>query len=491
MNILGANDSQYSTFKALNNYNNNKVAVNQTNNTCKREVMSNFNSSKNSRFMTNISNKNLFKQQINEKINSCDYNVNLNNNLNCNNNNINLEENLVATNTEGYSANNNLNSNSNINHNKINIYNNFNNSTSKAQIQNKKISDIPLLSSLNFNKSTQKKTEFYSENTIKPSNLSTHQNIFNNIYNNQTSIQHINAVNPLATANQKFTKSAYFNSLSTISKFSGKNPNTKNIAGEAKLSINLNNLDYLHLKKLGQSSVPISNLTSKKNSQNNSKSISRLDECENNNNNNNYNNNNNLYSNNINTNYNSSNNYKVNNNNNNNKNIFNNNEEIVSEKKNKLVKAIKTNSQLMSKFLPITSSNSPKQLLNIDLLKNMNFKKETREELKSINITTSYKLRDNSKNSNVNQGEKISSNHKFFLDLNRIKENKKKGKGGEAAAVVNASFDYDRESRSSKLNLETSNVSIRSTLRESAYYRRQEEKLSNYIRNCKINFFKF
>jgi len=413
--------------------------------------------------------------------------VNLNNNLNCNNNIINLEENLVATNKEGLSSNNNLNSNSNINHNNINIYNNFNKSISKAQIQNKKISDIPLLSSLNFNKSTQKKTEFYSENTIKPSNLSTHQNIFNNIYNNQTSIQHINAVNPLATANQKFTKSAYFNSLNSTSKFSGKNPNTKNINGETKLSINLNNLDYLHFKKLGQSSVPISNLTSKKSSQNNSKSISRFDEFENNNNNNN----NNLYSNNNNNNNNNSiNNYKVNSIYNNNK-IFNNNEEIISEKKNKLVKAIKTNSQLMSKFLPITSSNSPKQLLNIDFLKNMNFKKETVEELKSINITTSYKLRDNSKNSNVNQGEKISSNHKFFLDLNRIKENKKKGKGGEAAAVVNASFDHDRESRCSKLNLETSNLSIRSTLRESAYYRRQEDKLSNYIRNCKINFFKF
>jgi len=454
VNLLNINDSPNSTYKTLNQ----RDIVNQNGVSSKRENVTNLYSTKNSKYSQNISHKNLFKQQINEKINSCDFNsnVNFNNNNPTNshlNNNCVLETNLINI-TEGNVAGNNNN------------YPNQNNlnSTTKNQIHNKKISDIPLLSSLNFNK-TQKKTEFYSENSIKPSNIIGSQNLFKNIHHNQTNIQNNNNINNnynnliKVNANQKLIKSAYFNSANSNNKIINNNKNNNYETLNNKVNLNINNLDHLQLKKMSQFSVPISNITSKKNSQNNSKSISRLDDFDNKimNNNKNINLNNENLINNINN--------------------SNQKEEIDADRKAKFINPNKTNS-LMSKFLPITTSNSPKQLTNKELLKNINNRKDN-EEGKSINITTSYKIRDNSKNNNE---FKNNSNHKFFLDLNKLKENKNDKDNPGATA----SFDYEDESRS-KILLETSNESIRSTLRESIYYRKEAERLSNYIKNCKIN----
>jgi len=489
MQLMNINDSPASNFKTINQKESNNITNNnEASKTDKREVMSNFNSTKNKKFMQNISHKNLFKQQINDKINSCDFNANLD--FGMNNNNVNI--NYVNSNNNNYNAiletNNMNNTEGNLVNNNINQKNNISkifNSTTKNQIHTKKITDIPLLSSLNFNK-TQKKTEFNSENTIKPCNLALHQNFLKSLYNHQTNNPNVSNINKNTnnidkkSANNKITKSPYLNSLNANGKLFIKNSNAFihnykiDEAEGNKLNINLNNLDHLQLKKLGQFSVPISKITSKKNSQNNSKSISRLDENDhkviNNNNHNIFNNNHSNF-------------ISINNNNNyiSNINRIDQKEEIEPEIKKKIVKVEKINSQLMGKFLPITTSNSPKQLLNKHLLKNINLKKEN-DELKSINNTTSFKNKDQCKNNKNNDSEKVtSSNHKFFLDFNKLKEMKKNPKGN---ALCTESFEYEEETKS-KILLETSNESIRSTLRESVYYRKEAERLSIYIKNCK------
>ena len=361
INLLNQNDSITTAYKSVKN----KDKINSNR-------IINFNENK---FSSKISTKNLFKQHINEKIQNSDINHNY------------ISESNFIILTDG------------------NTNNNFN-KTINNKIYNKKISDIPLLSSLNFNK-VQKNIEFNSESLIKTTNI-------------------LNTNNKSILCNNKLGKSTYFNS--------------SNIFSQNKKTDEENNIEVSNKFKMAQVIIPLSNYNSKKNSQNNSKSTSKLDDFEN----------------------------KIN--------LIQNYEENEINSKNKLIKVNNKNS-LMKKFLPFTSNNSPKQIFNKDLIKNINLKKEIVDN-KPINITTSYKLRDDSKNNEKNH-------HKFFLDLNKIKDIRNINKDN----LEILSFDNQKTPNKNRILLETSNESIRSTLRESTYFRIEAEKLSNFIKNCKKNLF--
>jgi len=365
------------------------------------------------------------------------------------NNDNSINTNLIKVNEEYNKDNNNNRENQN----------NFN-MTTKSQLFNKKISDIPLLSSLYFNKS-YKKTEFYSENTIKDSNTSNNKKLFKNFHNNLTSIQHDSSINPeninKINSNAKFIKSDYLNSTNFKNKMFNiliDNDNLNN-----KKNLNSNELDHLQLKNMSVFPFPKDKITNKKNIQNDSKSITRPSDFDNKIVNNNkiikYNKENSIYD---------------------NDNSYYQKEEI-DNKKNYNFMITNNGNSFMNKFLQINTSNSPQHVIDKQVIKNYTNKNEN-NEVKSLNIKN---INNNKNNYLTNNDNKITSNHKFFLDLNKIKYIKNVSKNNIAVA----SFDYEDESKS-KLVLETSNESNRSSIRESIHYKKESERLSNYIKDCNI-----
>lgn len=123
-----------------------------------------------------------------------------------------------------------------------------------------------------------------------------------------------------------------------------------------------------------------------------------------------------------------------------------------------------------------TSTNSPKNML-------LNFKKEVVIHNNNIKENVNYDKTPGKKNNSISSSQRIKDEPNsagknmpsLKININNIKQKN------------NESKKKDLELSKSLDNiLETSNCSIKSTLRESNYYRKEAEKLSNYIKSCKI-----
>ena len=114
-----------------------------------------------------------------------------------------------------------------------------------------------------------------------------------------------------------------------------------------------------------------------------------------------------------------------------------------------------------------TSTNSPKNML-------LNFKKEI--ILNNKELVKDEKINTKNNPSISSQRQKDEQSAKKLLSLNLNKNN-------IIQSTTNEKQILDL-SKSLENILETSNCSVKSTLRESNYYKKEAEKLSKYIKNC-------
>lgn len=126
-----------------------------------------------------------------------------------------------------------------------------------------------------------------------------------------------------------------------------------------------------------------------------------------------------------------------------------------------------------------TSTNSPKNML-------LNFKKEVVIHNNNLKENLQYDKTPGKKNTSISSSQRIKDEPNsagknmpsLKINMNNIKQKKNELKKKE----VDVSKSLDNI-------LDTSNCSIKSTLRESNYYRKEAEKLTNYIRTCKKHFY--
>jgi len=122
-----------------------------------------------------------------------------------------------------------------------------------------------------------------------------------------------------------------------------------------------------------------------------------------------------------------------------------------------------------------TSTNSPKNML-------LNFKKEVVIHNNNIKENLQYDKTPGKKNNSISSSQRIKDEPNsagknmpsLKININNIKQKKNEYKKKD----IELSKSLDNI-------LETSNCSIKSTLRESNYYRKEAEKLTNYIKRCK------
>lgn len=195
-------------------------------------------------------------------------------------------------------------------------------------------------------------------------------------------------------------------------------------------------------KKLGPVSVPITSLNSKNNSKNNSKSVSRIEESVEN-----------PYL-----------------------NLAASNKEknVLLQDKAKLVgnlvngfSSIKHSSKI-AKLQPVTTTNSPSNKLSKDISNNFATK------VKAVEITN----KDSDKQIKIDK--KLSSKINLDLDSNF------KGKDKLTFRQTSSISDNNNLKKKNSFEhlLDASNDSMKSTTRECNYFRKESDKLANYIRQC-------
>ena len=125
-----------------------------------------------------------------------------------------------------------------------------------------------------------------------------------------------------------------------------------------------------------------------------------------------------------------------------------------------------------------TSTNSPKHIL-------LNFKKEvviTNNFVKEISKNDKISSKNNNSIS-TSQRHKDDQISKPIISLKLNLNNLKQPNVNEIKKKKESNLDLSNNKSLDNI-LETSNCSVKSTLRESNYYRKEAEKLSYYVKNC-------
>ena len=130
----------------------------------------------------------------------------------------------------------------------------------------------------------------------------------------------------------------------------------------------------------------------------------------------------------------------------------------------------KSNS-LTKKYIPITTSHSPTHILTKDLLGNFYKKDHDASSNTAIKFSTpatpvEYANKDKIVVKNLELGNILNKNDSKITGLSKT------------------AHDDKKISLEGMLNI--SNDSIKSTMRESNYYRRESEKIAEYIKQCKL-----
>jgi CCR4-NOT transcription complex subunit 7/8 len=330
--------------------------------------------------------------------------------------------------------------------------------THHSSNHNKVISEIPVMTSKNLSILKGSSNNNQNMGNIVSTNISK-----NFLYNNN---------------NLKY----YNNHQNSNNINSNSNNNNNNIINNVKSSLSkrkeeslindkLDRLDKLPNKKTNAFSIPLTSVQSKNHSKNNSKSASRIEEFLDNGNSHNLINPNKQINLQISVAKNSHG-YGQGNTNTNN----NNNNKIIGKK-----------------LVPVTSTNSPKSKMAKDFFNNNNQNSNINTINANNNISNSNNQHKSNHSNITDRMVKVDKKYsmKLNLDMDNLLKNKEKEKEKEVKSTQRQySLNIDnglKKKNSLEYILDNSTDSYMSTTRESNYYKREAEKIIQYIKKCKLS----